>query len=191
MLFRQHIIAPKMPISSGDVLSKYFPMELLSSTSGGSILDELTNYHEHEPPFQWNKSNFKKFAHHYMVLLEVPGIPKEKLHVTVTKDTVTVKGAHKICVKTPKGKETVEVEFSIPGTGESITGEEICIDHRIERTFKLPPDINHEKVEAKIKDGVLMLLLERTEGFEKELKINDYDQFYKVNANEPIIKTDL
>jgi hypothetical protein len=34
--------------------------------------------------------------------------------------------------------------------------------------------VNHEKVEAKIKDGILILVMERTEGFEKEVHIEEY-----------------
>ena len=114
---------------------------------------------------EWGHLQVRKFPHHYLVVAEVPGIPKEKLHVTVGKDLVTIKGMHDICIPKP---------VISTASAEKEKVKDICIERSIEKAFKIPPDVNYERVEAKIKDGILILIMERTEGFEKEVHIEEY-----------------
>lgn len=84
---------------------------------------------------------------HYLVSLDLPGIPKENIHVEFDKNQLTV---------TAERKEEKK--------------EEDQTHHLIERTFgtykrvfTLPKDVDPEKIEASCKDGVLQLAIAKAE----------------------------
>jgi HSP20 family protein len=77
----------------------------------------------------------------YVVKAELPGIPKEDVHITVENNVLTLKG---------------ERRFEKDETKENY--------HRIERTygafarsFTLPTRVDHEDVQAKFDNGVLTI----------------------------------
>jgi len=83
----------------------------------------------------------------FIVRAEVPGVPADKLDVSVTGDTLTIRGQREI---EPAGKE--------------------CSYHRRERSsgefrraFSLPDSVDGQKVMAMVKDGILEVRLPRSE----------------------------
>lgn len=163
----------------------------------------------------WGHLGVRKLPTHYVVVVEIPGIPANKIHVTVAKDTVSIKGTHDICLKKPAevaaaGKAAPDAAFVLIDDKNAFNGgggggggdhenpkkkqpesaetdketrkdtfnatecaeaDSICMERHVDRTFKIPPDVNHERVSAKLQDGILLLIMERTEGFEKEVPV--------------------
>lgn len=78
-----------------------------------------------------------------LVKAELPGVDKKDIDVSVTNNTVTIKGTTSREEKEEKG-DYYRCETS---TGSYA------------RTLSLPADINEEKVKAKYKDGILELTL--------------------------------
>jgi len=79
-----------------------------------------------------------------LLVADVPGVSKERLKIDLDKDQLTLEGL----------------------VGESATGtllgrEYQLVDYR--RTFSLPGGIDHSKVNADLKQGVLYLHLTKTE----------------------------
>jgi HSP20 family protein len=78
-----------------------------------------------------------------IVKLEVPGVEKDQLHVSVTEDEVTVRGETR--------KETEEKK-------KSYYRQEIRYG-AFQRTMPLPADVDPAKAIAELKDGMLKITL--------------------------------
>jgi HSP20 family protein len=81
-----------------------------------------------------------------VIQAEVPGIPPEELEITLEGDTLTIHGEI-------KRADTDNRKYVLL---ERPTG-------RFERTLSIGVPINHDKVEATFKDGVLTLILPKAE----------------------------
>ena len=95
----------------------------------------------------------------YLVKAELPGVPRENVHVTVEKGRLAIKG-ERAFEKEENGKKYHRVERSY-GT--------------FQRSFNLPENADAEKVEAEFKDGVLLVHLpkqEKAQPREIEVKVN-------------------
>ena len=88
------------------------------------------------------------------ILVDMPGVQADNIDITMEKNELKINGM--VSFDTPEGYSLVYREYSI--------GD-------FERSFVLPRDIDREKVDASIKDGVLKLTLHRAEEF-KSRKIN-------------------
>ena len=84
---------------------------------------------------------------HYSVSLEVPGLKKEDIKVTLKENTLIISGEKK--------KEAEEKDKTY---------------HRVERsygnfvrTFELPMEVNANKINAEFKDGILTITLPKSE----------------------------
>jgi len=82
-----------------------------------------------------------------VVKAEMPGVDKKDLDISVTKNTVTIKGTTSHEEKEERGDYC---------RSEMSSGS-------YSRTLSLPADINEDKVKAKYKDGVLELTLPKLE----------------------------
>jgi HSP20 family protein len=78
-----------------------------------------------------------------IVKLEVPGVAKDQLHVSVAEDEITVRGETR--------KETEEKK-------KSYYRQEIRYG-AFERTMPLPADVDPAKASAELKDGILKITL--------------------------------
>lgn len=81
-----------------------------------------------------------------VVLAELPGVVKEDINLTVQADNLTIEGNRKI-----EEKEGIVYHRRERGNGKFI------------RTFRLPYEIENEKVTAKYQNGVLEVKLPRAE----------------------------
>ncbi len=92
-----------------------------------------------------------------MITVELPGMKKEDIKVTMHGDVLTISGERKF------EKEEKDTHF-----------------HRIERSYgkfqrsiKLPVEVNIDKIEAKYKDGILHIKLPKSEKAKtKEISID-------------------
>ena len=82
----------------------------------------------------------------FLIKAELPGVDKSDVHVTVNNGTLTIKGEHKHL------KDEEDEKF-----------------HRVEsfygsfaRTFNLPDNVDHSKIRAENKNGVLKVHLPKT-----------------------------
>ncbi|MCK4257197.1 Hsp20/alpha crystallin family protein [candidate division WOR-3 bacterium] len=84
---------------------------------------------------------------HFLLRLEIPGIKKDDIDISVTDDTVTIKGDVK------KEKREKDETYYLAETCCGSFG----------RSIKFPHEIDPSKVEATLKDGVLELKLPKKE----------------------------
>ena len=77
---------------------------------------------------------------------DLPGVPKDKLHLQVEGDTLTIEG--ELAIATPEGMEASYAEVSAP---------------RYRRTFTLSKELEPDKVSAELRNGVLTLRIPKAE----------------------------
>jgi len=91
-----------------------------------------------------------------VVKAELPGMKKEDIDISLTRDTITLSGEKKMEKKTEK-KGYYRYESSYGS---------FC------RSMALPADVQTDKVKAEFKDGVLEIRMPKTEeAMKKEVKI--------------------
>lgn len=77
---------------------------------------------------------------------DLPGVPKDKLHLQVEGDTLTIEG--ELGISTPEGMEASYAEVSVS---------------RYRRIFKLSKELEPGKVSAELRNGVLSLRIPKAE----------------------------
>ncbi len=77
---------------------------------------------------------------------DLPGVPKDKLHLQVEADTLTIEG--EIALAVPEGMEATHAEVGLP---------------RYRRVFTLSKELDTEKVGAEFNHGVLKLRIPKAE----------------------------
>ena len=77
---------------------------------------------------------------------DLPGVPKDKLHLQVEGDTLTIEG--ELGIATPEGMTAGYVEVSAP---------------RYRRVFTLSKELEPAKVSAELRNGVLNLRIPKAE----------------------------
>ena len=92
------------------------------------------------------KTNIYNAEDHFEVKVKVPGVAKEDLNIKVLGNYLEISGTRK--PETPEGYFAHRVER------ETLS---------FSRGFTLPADVNTEKVDASLKDGILTLTLAKAE----------------------------
>jgi len=77
---------------------------------------------------------------------DLPGVPKEKLHLQVEADTLVIEGD--LAIATPEGMEASYAEVGAP---------------RFRRAFTLSKELAPDKVTAELRNGVLHLRIPKAE----------------------------
>jgi len=77
---------------------------------------------------------------------DVPGVPREKLHLRIENDTLTIEG--EVALDVPAGMDASHVEVNLP---------------RYRRAFTLSQELDREKIDAELKHGVLRLRIPKAE----------------------------
>ncbi|MFN7313502.1 MAG: Hsp20/alpha crystallin family protein [Bacteroidota bacterium] len=95
-------------------------------------------------------------AHAFEIHMALPGIKKEHVNIAVEGDKLTISGERKM-------KETSKDEKM--HTVETYYG-------KFSRTFTLPENLNKSAIEAGMNDGVLSIILPKTEVKENKSTIN-------------------
>ena len=82
----------------------------------------------------------------YRMVVEVPGIDRQDIDLSVYDDKVVIKGRR-------------EEEYDAFGRGDVLCLERVC--GRFERVILLPDPVLPEKVRATLKNGLLQIMLEK------------------------------
>ncbi len=94
-----------------------------------------------QPGSQWSLAvDLFDAGEEYLVAIDLPGVEKEKLNLSVTTDKIVIKGRR-------------EEGFMVPGSAEVI-----CLERghgRFERAIRLPDPVDADQVKAVFKNGVL------------------------------------
>jgi HSP20 family protein len=77
---------------------------------------------------------------------DLPGVSKERLELHVDGETLTIEG--EMGLELPQGMEATHAEVSLP---------------RYRRVFTLSKELDTEKLQAELKQGVLKLRIQKTE----------------------------
>jgi len=80
------------------------------------------------------------------LLADLPGVPRERLDVKVEGDTLLLEGA--VLPAMPEGLEPIYAEVRVP---------------RFRRSFTLSRELDGQRVEANLKDGVLTLRIPKAQ----------------------------
>ncbi len=94
-----------------------------------------------QPGSQWSLAvDLFDVGEEYLVAIDLPGVEKEKLNLSVMIDKIVIKGRR-------------EEGFRVPGSAEVI-----CLERghgRFERVIRLPDPVDVDQVKAIFKNGVL------------------------------------
>ncbi|MEQ1875241.1 MAG: Hsp20/alpha crystallin family protein [Bdellovibrionia bacterium] len=89
------------------------------------------------------RSDVEEFEGHYLVSIDLPGIPKEDVKIEVIDDRLHVSGERK---SERKDKKSYARSYG-----------------KFEQTFSLPSHVDASKIEARFDNGVLQLALPKVE----------------------------
>ena len=85
---------------------------------------------------------------HYELRVELPGVAKEDVNITIDRGLLTIRGEKKL-VKRAEGEGKTHRVESTYGT--------------FVRSFTLPDEVDDAKVDARYQDGILDLIIPKTE----------------------------
>jgi HSP20 family protein len=127
-----------------------------SNSSSGTILSDFfdsDNFWEMPKLFSGrNQSlpavNVKETDREYEIELAAPGIPKENIHVDVENDMLIIKGENTSQHESTGSNNFTRREFS---------------SSSFERRFRLPEDVDLEKINASYKNGIVDIVVPKTE----------------------------
>lgn len=92
--------------------------------------------------------DIREDADHIYVDAELPGFKKEEVEVTLENQTLTIAAERKSQRKEGNGEQTLLQERRYT---------------RFLRSFTLPPTVNEQKVDAKLNEGILSIVLDKRE----------------------------
>jgi len=142
-------------------------MNLTRRQQPGSVLRELQQ--ELFPLMSWFESpaqfaaedfwmpkvDIKEEANEFVVYADMPGVKAEDVDIQMEGNTLTVKGLRKT-EKEEKSKNFYRSE---------------CTSGKFYRQFTLPETVESDKIQARMKHGVLILHLPKSNGGNKQRKI--------------------
>lgn len=127
------------------VFNDFFrPWESIFDTNGGSWINSLNTLSVPAANIVENKDN-------YEVTLAAPGMKKEDFNIDIDANTVTI-SAEKEAKKEEKDERYTRKEFSYSS---------------FSRSFSLPDWVNKDKIDASYENGLLKLVLPKTEEAKK------------------------
>ncbi len=80
------------------------------------------------------------------LLADLPGVPKDRLHLQVEAETLTIEA--EVALEVPEGTEATHAEVNLP---------------RYRRVFTLSRELDTDKVSAEFRNGVLTLRIPKAE----------------------------
>jgi len=132
-----------------DIDRMFGAMDLFRSRMDSLFNDFDTSYRK--VPYylageNWPRTNLFDAGDNFTLVAEVPGMSKDDLNIIIQGNYLEINGTRK--AETPEG---YKVHKSERGTAS------------FSRSFTLPADINADKVEASLKDGILEMKLPKAE----------------------------
>jgi HSP20 family protein len=115
-----------------------------------------------------NPLNVWANAESVAITTEVPGIDPASLQLSIVGDTVTLAGKREIRSDAKPADEAkpvdgIEVKPAEPARPEAVWHRRERNAFAFQRTIQLPYRVDAERAEAKVKDGVLTVILRRIE----------------------------
>lgn len=142
-----------------DIDRMFTAMDLLHSRMNNAFTDSDKSYGER---YGWRvvggfpKTNMYDNGDAFMVIAELPGVAKEDLKVKIQGNYLELSGTRKS--KIPEGYKAHRVERK---------------SSSFSRSFTLAADVDADKIEAVLQDGLLTLLLPKAESAKpKQIAIN-------------------
>lgn len=143
-------------------LTKWYPTRSpLSDFSRrmNSILNTLSEEEEEPSVYSFDPAiDIQENGDKFELTAELPGVDKKDVNISVNEDVLTISG---------EKKKTVEKEDAQCYRSERMFG-------KFERSFRLPDEVDQDKIEAKYENGILHLTIPKTEESkpkEREIKI--------------------
>lgn len=125
-----------------------FPFDEFFNEEGESVFDRLMKWDE-----RMGATDFEKTDKEYTILVDVPGLTKDEIKVDIDGPLMTISAERK-----PREKKK-DVEY--------LASERSY--RRFSRQFSLPDDVDLEKLDAKVENGVLTMTIGRKDA-EKSVK---------------------
>lgn len=97
-----------------------------------------------EPGVGWPRTELRDEGNQLFVYAEVPGLSEKDVHLSLNQNVLTLVGERKVAV--PEGYSVHRQERE---------------SYKFSRSFTLPCAVNPEKASATVKDGILMVALEK------------------------------
>ncbi len=128
----------------------------------GRFQSEIDRFFSAAPAVEraWNPAfDITEDAGKILLEADLPGLDQQAVDIQVEENVLTVKGERKLSRSKDESGELYRRYERVSGN--------------FERTFRVPPTVDAEKISASMKDGVLTLLLpKKPEALPRQIKIN-------------------
>lgn len=133
-------------------------MERKGREKEGKAKKEKDFYHSRFDPFgKDGKIQIREYKNYYIYTIETPGIPRHDLEIYLHHNVIHMKGHHNFTMF--KDNENQEPFF---------------FEKTIEDSISLPDNVNLEKIEATLRDGMLYIKVEKSKDHEKRIAVHDH-----------------
>lgn len=121
----------------------------LMNRSNGSLNDFPDNWNRNQENLMaWDpNTDIYEDKDQYLFRMELPGIKKDDLEIELSNQTLTIKG---------EKKESQEIRKEQYHRIETLSGS-------FYRSFRLPRPVDHQKIKASLKEGILELQIPKHE----------------------------
>lgn len=136
------------------------PLDLVTRELGGAVnrLFNVRDMFEGMGTFAPYAVDVREDADHLYVEAELPGFKKNEIDITLENSTLTITAERR--EETQRGGEGKN-GGDAGGEGEYLLRERRHT--RFSRSFTLPPTVDDAKVDAKLSDGILRIVLDKRE----------------------------
>ena len=125
-------------------------MRLINWKPNNSLLDLFNDIDFYHNSFQNNNgSTLRNYDDHYKIILEMPGISKKNINISIESDILNV---------------NAENSRNLSDENNDV------INYNYDKSYYMPDDVNVDKIKAVYKDGLLELKLPKSKQLNKNIK---------------------
>ena len=125
-------------------------MRLINWKPNNSLLDLFNDIDFYHNSFQNNNgSTLRNYDDHYKIILEMPGISKKNINISIKSDIINV---------------NAENSRNLSDENNDV------INYNYDKSYYMPDDVNVDKIKAVYKDGLLELKLPKSKQLNKNIK---------------------
>lgn len=139
------------------------PLDLVTRELGGAVnrLFNVRDMFEGMGTLAPYAVDVREDPDHFYVEAELPGFKKEEVEITLENSTLTITAERREDVQRGRGGGEGRNGGENGGEGEFLLRERRHT--RFSRSFTLPPTVDEGKVDAKLADGILRIVLNKRE----------------------------
>ena len=126
---------------------------------------EKWNLIEDYPNFE-----YQRFEDEDLVYVDVPGIPKNEVHVKLLGEKILVSAEHETCFKNLHPSKSEE---------KTTASGPLCVHRKYDKCFRIPSDIDKQYIRTYYKDGIVVIRLPRIHALRKDLPISFFPESLK------------